>query len=654
LPPVSILAAEIPEVPGFHVAAAQPGAWPDVLRSYGLQEQTAGSARVIVLPEGGVAATGELLAHLETGRILILEGDSQAARTLGIHATSRHIAVRKVRDAHRPTLPIVWEKAVNVPVFKLPREAKVITRDRVSKVPLMAVLRRGSGSVLWIAVSPGKEGYERFPFLLHALSDIGLRPLFESRRLWAFFDFAFQRDRDVNELAREWRQMGLATIHVGAWDFFEPHAREDTRLLRLIEACHREGILVYAWLELPHASIQFWKRHPQWREKTALLKDAEGDDGWRLAMNLTNPDCRHAVVEGLRSMMERFDWDGVNLAELYFEGTEGLRKLNEFTPLNSDVRREVQQTYGFDPADLFRGGQPDAKKLRIFLDYRIDLAARLQELWIDELEKMRAEKPHLDLVLTHVDDRFDTTMRDAIGADAARLLQTLDHHDLTFIIEDPYTVWRLGPKRYAEIAARYRPLTTRQDRLGVDINVIKREHAYPTKQQTGVELAQLIHTAAESFSTVMYYYTGSITPLDAPLLPPASAVVTRCERSEEGLLIESPTGVGVRWSGPITLDGQNWPVRDAKLVWVPAGKHILRPAAADAPALVTDFTGMLENAAVRPDGVEIAYTSQSRAFAKLTRKPTRLIVDGQEATLEVTGEYVLRLPRGKHTALIIW
>src|ERR1039457_835419 len=44
----------------------------------------------------------------------------------------------------------------------------------------------------------------------------------------------------------------------------------------------------------------------------------------------------------------------------------------------------------------------------------------LQETWIAALETMRAEKPNLDLVLTHVDDRFDTTMHDAIGADAAR------------------------------------------------------------------------------------------------------------------------------------------------------------------------------------------------------------------------------------------
>ena len=56
----------------------------------------------------------------------------------------------------------------------------------------------------------------------------------------------------------------------------------------------------------------------------------------------------------------------------------------------------------------------------------------------------------------------------------------------------------------------------------------------------------------------------------------------------------------------------------------------------------------------RPDGVEIVYTSQSRAFARLNRKPARLLVDGKEAKLEVSGEYVVRLPRGKHTALITW
>ena len=150
--------AEIPEVPGFYVAATQPGsAWPDILHSFGLQEQTADNARVIVLPHESNAFPVDWLAHVQTGQILILEGDSPTARKLGIRATSRRVYVRRVCDIHRPTLPIVWEKPINVPMFKVPGEAKILARDRVHQVPLMAILQRGSGSVLWIVVPPGTQ-----------------------------------------------------------------------------------------------------------------------------------------------------------------------------------------------------------------------------------------------------------------------------------------------------------------------------------------------------------------------------------------------------------------------------------------------------------------------------------------------------------------
>ena len=58
---------------------------------------------------------------------------------------------------------------------------------------------------------------------------------------------------------------------------------------------------------------------------------------------------------------------------------------------------------------------------------------------------------------------FETTSRfysfGPFCLDAARLLPLLDTHDFTFLIEDPATVWNLGPQRYPEIAKRYQPLT---------------------------------------------------------------------------------------------------------------------------------------------------------------------------------------------------
>ena len=248
-------------------------------------------------------------------------------------------------------------------------------------------------------------------------------------------------------------------------------------------------------------------------------------------MNLTNRDCFRAASAGVKELISNFAWDGVNLAELYFESLEGIGNPSRFTPMNDDVRAEFRKSAGFDPIELF-GARKDDISRRAFLDFRAELARRMQQEWLGELESLRARKPDLDLVLTHVDDRFDTGMRDAIGADAARVLPMLDSHAFTFLIEDPATVWNLGAQRYQAIAEKYRPLTPHRERLAVDINIVDRyQDVYPTKQQTGTELFELVHSAAANFSRVALYFENSLLTPDLPLLPSASAAVTRIERT---------------------------------------------------------------------------------------------------------------------------
>src|SRR5262249_30101707 len=145
------------------------------------------------------------------------------------------------------------------------------------------------------------------------------------------------------------------------------------------------------------------------------------------------------VANGMQELVRRFDWDGVNLAELYFESLEGHENPARFTPMNADVRTEFQSTTGLDPLTLFHSQTKNTAALGRFLDFRADLARRQQAAWIAEFEKIRREKSHLDLVLTHVDDRFDPTMREKIGADAAKTLPLLNSHDFTFLVEDPAT-----------------------------------------------------------------------------------------------------------------------------------------------------------------------------------------------------------------------
>jgi hypothetical protein len=394
------------------------------------------------------------------------------------------------------------------------------------------------------------------------------------------------------------------------------------------------------------------------REKTALLQDAQLD--WRKLMNLANKDCFHRASQVTQGLIGRFDWDGINLAELYFESLEGHANLARFTPMNEDVRRDFQRTHGFDPLELFQPSSTsskDADRLRTFLDYRAELTRRIQEEWIGEMERARRRKQHLDLVLTHVDDRFDTRMRDLIGADAARLLPLLDRHDFTFLIEDPATVWHLGPGRYPEIASRYEPLTRRADKLAIDINVVERyQDVYPTKKQTGTELFRQVNLASKAFSRVALYFESSILRPDLALLPTAAATVERAEQIGGKLVVDSPHGVGVRWEGSARVDGRLWPATDATTVWLPPGAHAVEPSR-EAPVLrLLDFNGDLKAAFSLPDGVEFSYRNSSRAFAVFDKPPKRLEVDGAEVPpqiIENRGTYTLSLPRGQHLVTAI-
>jgi hypothetical protein len=634
-------------LPYYSVLSDDLGAWPAILGSIGLQRQPAALSHVFVA-RTGAAASVEWNARVDGGAILILEGESSLAEMFGFRRGKENVQVHSIVDVHRPAMPIVWEKGLELPVFELPAAARVFAKERWSGAPMMAGFRRGSGAMLWIAVPPGERGYERFPYLLNALADLGLDPPFRSSRLWVFFDSAYRSRVDLDYFAARWRKSGIAALHVAAWHFFEPDGQQDAYLRKLIEACHREGILVYAWLELPHVSEKFWNDHPEWREKTAVQQDAQLD--WRRLMNLTNRDCFHAVAAGVGRLADRFDWDGINLAELYFESLEGVANPSRFTPMNGDVRATFLAAHGFDPIEIFGSRKDDASR-RLFLDFRAQLARRMQEEWLGEIDNCRRAKPDLDVVLTHVDDRFDTGMRDAIGADAGRVLPLLDRHSFTFLVEDPATVWHLGPQRYQSIAERYRPLTTHPDKLAVDINIVERyQNVYPTKQQTGTELFQLVHHAAASFPRVALYFENSLLPPDLPLLPSAAAPVTRIEKLGPKTVVDAASGIGLPWKGPATVDGVPWPAVDGETVWLPAGAHSVEAGAAQSGPRLLRLNAELKAARYAGAGaIEFSYRSSARAIAILDRDAVSVEVDG--TPLAVSPSRMLLLPRGQH---VVW
>ncbi|MBV9764001.1 MAG: hypothetical protein JOZ48_04070 [Acidobacteriaceae bacterium] len=632
----------------FQANGTDAAPWAKILGSVGITQTKGGGAGIVVAGPGAQIDA----ATVSENQILILEGAGGTAQGLGFSFKSDMVAVRQIHDEHAPKMQIIWEQAVSVPLVTLPEGFQVFAAEKWKNVPVLAGKRTAHGAILWMATEPGASGMERYPYLLQALVDLGLTLPLKATNLWAFFDSSYRIRADVDYLARRWRQSGIGVLHVAAWHNVEPNAANDEYLKNLIEACHRNAILVYAWLELPHVSEKFWADHPEWREKTALGQDAQLD--WRKLMNLQNPDCHREVAKEIDQLLREFDWDGVNVAELYFESLEGASNPARFTPMNDDVRAEFKKSGGFDPKLLFDPSSPyskDPQALRKFLDFRAELASRMQADWLDVIDRTRSAKPYLDVVLTHIDDRFEPGIRDALGADIARSLPLIQARKSTLLVEDPATLWDLGPERYSKIAQKYRELTPDRRQIAVDINVVERyQDVYPTKKQTGVELLELIHEAAASFARVALYFENSIEKEDLSLLPAAATTGEVVEQSADELQVDAPEVTRVAWQGPVELDGNLWPVQNSRTVLMPAGKHTLRTGMSKSAITISDFNGELRSALASGNRVDVSYTSRSRAVAMLGSPVSSIEVDGAPFWKPVPGAQSasIMLPAGQH------
>ena len=317
-------------------------------------------------------------------------------------------------------------------------------------------------------------------------------------------------------------------------------------------------------------------------------------------MALSIPECFAAVAGWTVDLLQRFDWDGADLAEVYFESPLGLEQPDLFTPMNGAVREAFRARSGFDPKDLFDERSPrfferDPAALEAFLSYRRDAAVDLHERLLGVLAGTRERKPYLDVVLTLVDALYDTRMRDRVGIDTQRIVALGARFPFELQVEDPFTLWIMGPERYAKMAADYARIVAPGQRLAVDVNVVPREgDVRPTAQQTGLELYRLVAEARRGFPRVCLYSEASVYPQDGALLPSAlAATATFAPSGPREAVVESDGTVELSTDMDSTaarLDGRDWPAVRGGEVLLPRGRHIVewaeragRPNAVERP-----------------------------------------------------------------------
>jgi hypothetical protein len=630
---------------------------------------------VMPAPSAKKARSGDLpaiLRSVEEGTILITDTPTPLSDALGIKA-QRKLTTNSTTFHLVPDLKLRWQDKPAIFFIVSPGEGKILYRDQNSGNPIAAQIPRGKGKVIFFsAMFDPHSGYglSRYPHLGRILLDLGISPPFSRSAVDAYFDAGYHEDQDIEELAQKWEAWGIRAIHANAWDMY---SNPPFDYGRLVQASHRHGILVYAWLQWPYVGQGFWDKHPEWREKNALLRDAKID--FLYLMNFQNPGCRGKALGDLQDLLARVDFDGVDLAEFSIAGgvdesLEGPASPRNFVGLNDNARAEFKAKSGVDPIELFNKRSSHFWKkspqlLADFYAYRREATRDLTATILQQLSTFNRQIGNrLDLLMTIIDNTLHPEFDKLLALDLPETIRNTNRFGFSLQIEDPTDEWAKLPDRYLGLGKRYSRLLNNSP-FSIDINFEDchpvGQVGFPTTVPIGSEMHWLWRCAAEAAARVCFYAESQIDKIDWETMPQVMAAGSEIQAVDSGWEISTSHTVSVkmREEFPVALDGQPWPCRNGSRIMIPAGKHRLTilPSHENrntAQVTVLSTTGELIRCRDARVDLEVVMKSDRRCLTRFKGPYRSVLVDGKEVQPVVGGAdnwYVLT-GSGQHTITV--
>ncbi len=610
------------------------------------------------------AEVNRIVDYVYAGGQVISDGPSALIEKFGFQLGQEKMTLKGIKETTLPAPVFEWSSPALISVFNF-EAGLVLARDLEQGLPVVVLRSVGQGKVLFLAatfdpVTP--FGVSRYPYFAYYLkNNLGLPFLVRRNNLELYFDPGLRPEVSLEKLVRHWRASGVKIIYLATWHFYEKY---QFPYRYFIDLCHRFGIAVYAWFELPQVTPLIWEKHPEWREKQVDGQDAR--NGWRLPINLFHPEARETTLNFFRQMLLHHDWDGVNLAELCFDTDHGLLYPEKFTPGNEAVSRIFRQKEGFDLSEVFRPGSPfywkhNSQAYERLLAFRRNLIKELHRLFLEEIQKINDyKKAAWEVIVTNYDSLLHPEISEQCGVDTRDIVDLMDEFPFILQIEDPARSWTALPFRYQNYLEAYKQIIPDLNRLMFDINVVPwrdiRKTPFPLSQACGNELATLVFFGQQPSGRVALYSEATILPLDLVLLPFVSAADVSLEAKGDGYLLRSRRPFNLVLSRPdyqAWLNGREWPLISGSSVAIPAGENYLQlkklPVFHPAGLSYRFYLdGELVEVEAAGPWYRLLYSSSLPVTFSFNQLPGRLLLDNQTWPIFLD-QTSLILPRGRHS-----
>ncbi len=614
--------------------------------------------------------------YVQKGGNLITDRKNPLIEKLGVKFTNTQMKIFRLNDRLHPQEYINWKYPQPGFKFDVDTDDEIFCESAVSHIPVVIGREHGKGKIIYFNTSFDSEtemGYSHFPYAFEYIRHyFNLMPVVRRENLELYFDPGLRQTTSVENLVKMWVKNGVRIIHVAGWHQYPKYTYDYPRLLRL---AHANGIMVHAWLEPPQVTQKFWADHPKWREKNLLGADVR--PSWRYPVALTDSACFNAAMDEYINFLRKYDFDGVNLAELYFESDNGFENPENFTPFHASARADLKKLHDIDLKQAFNPesdqywGKNEGVRNAI-VSYRVDKITELHDRMLARLYSFAKERPGFQIMVTAMDSAGSPELVENIGVNTDDIVRLQKKYGFRLQIEDPENRWSTSPARYQQIGESYAKKLGGEENLLLDLNILNfrtRDQItpFPTLIQTGIESYQLVYYSALGAPRFSIYSEGTVNPQDLTLFPYASAARVKYLRTGNGYEVESPHSFVMKFPPMvkiIRIDGKAVIGCRENQFLVPAGKHSITLhkgenltdfSTIELQPQVVSFSGNLLDVRYDMRKISVKYESDERALISVNSGINRVLVDGEPykfTAMKGNDCHTVYLPAGTHEAAI--
>ena len=620
--------------------------------------------------------------YVEEGGNLVTDCRNGLINKFGITFSDSKMNLHYIRDKYFPKESITWQINQLVNVLDYNADDEIFCEDATSGLPVAIGRDYQHGKIIYLnsAFDPlTSKGYSYYPFFMEYVQRyFNLHPIIKNQNLEFYFDPGFRNNSNPEELVQQWVKQGIRRIHVAGWHQYPNYTYDYASLIKL---AHSNGILVYAWLEPPQVSKKFWDNHPEWREKNYLGQDIHKDEelkaSWRYPVALTDKNCFNAAMAEYLGMLNKFDFDGVNIAELCFDAGLGFNEPQIFTPMHPSAVDQFQRIYGYNLKEIFNPSssfywKSNRKAREQVIAFRVDKITELHQAFLSEISSFAKTKGDFDVVVTFYDTYLSPEMIEYSGVNSDNIIELRKKYKFHLQPEDPLNKWSTDPDRYIEMGKIYAGKLVDPSDLMLDLNIFKfrdkdQVTPFPTLIQTGLESYQLIKAASVWAQRVSIYSESSCNSQDIPYFSYASSGMVQYKYLEDGFQVSSPRSFVLQLPKSIKVihidETDAYGHRDNHFL-IPAGDHRIITDLNEIqgfshynvhPQLLS-FSGNLLKVECFLQTILFKYESEERAIASLNYMPSLVRVDNKIYPVKILkGDdcFTIMLPSGNHHVEIV-